>query len=251
MKIFSFALFGNNKKYCQGLIENLRIINEYYPEYHTFIAIGNTVPYGYLYQIACFNNVHMTYYPFSSMVLANFRFFPIDDPEVELCFVRDSDSRINERDRCAIDEFIRSDKLFHIIRDHRSHTNRILGGTWGCKRGALQVSIRELYEKFTQGLSGERYGHDEDFLSKVIYPLVINNALVHSEYKFYDGEISRKINCTRTNSNFIGNVVDFDKNGNEIQGTSQMATNVTNYLFLGLIIIIIILVLIILFSMLR
>ena len=41
---------------------------------------------------------------------------------------RDSDSLLNIREKKAVDEWIKSDKSFHIMRDHKYHKTRILAG---------------------------------------------------------------------------------------------------------------------------
>ena len=65
------------------------------------------------------------------------RFYPIDEPDVDLLFSRDADSRINERDQFVISEFIKSNKMFHIVRDHYEHKFPILGGIFGVKKGCI------------------------------------------------------------------------------------------------------------------
>ena len=65
------------------------------------------------------------------------RFLPCSEEDVEVMISRDTDSRLSEREKCAIDEWLESDKGFHIMRDHPWHGTEILGGMWGAKRGVL------------------------------------------------------------------------------------------------------------------
>ena len=46
---------------------------------------------------------------------------------------RDLDSRFSEREKAATEEWLRSNKEFHFMRDHPYHGSVILGGCWGCK----------------------------------------------------------------------------------------------------------------------
>ena len=46
---------------------------------------------------------------------------------------RDLDSRFSEREKAATEEWLRSNKEFHFMRDHPYHGYVILGGCWGCK----------------------------------------------------------------------------------------------------------------------
>ena len=60
------------------------------------------------------------------------RFYPIES-DIDIMLSRDVDSRITEREMNLVNQWIESDKTFHIIRDHMGHKIEILGGTWGCK----------------------------------------------------------------------------------------------------------------------
>jgi len=46
---------------------------------------------------------------------------------------RDLDSLFSEREKAATEEWLRSNKEFHFMRDHPAHSYTILGGCWGCK----------------------------------------------------------------------------------------------------------------------
>ena len=58
-KVFSYCVFGTNPKYCKGMIRNLEQISELFPEYETWIYLGNDVPQEYIDQYKTFNNVKL------------------------------------------------------------------------------------------------------------------------------------------------------------------------------------------------
>ena len=63
------------------------------------------------------------------------RFEPILSDDVELMFCRDTDTRIFDREVKAVEEWIKSDKLLHIMRDHKIyHQQKIFGGMFGVKK---------------------------------------------------------------------------------------------------------------------
>jgi hypothetical protein len=62
------------------------------------------------------------------------RFEAIDDPEVEVMMSRDTDSRFWLREKLAVDEWLNSDCIFHIMRDHPYHFFPILAGMFGTKK---------------------------------------------------------------------------------------------------------------------
>lgn len=55
--------------------------------------------------------------------------------------MRDSDSRLNARDRFAVEEWIESKKNIHSIRDHIHHCNPMNGGMWGGTKEAIKVGV--------------------------------------------------------------------------------------------------------------
>jgi len=217
MHVFSFCIYGSQKKYCQGLLENLLLIKEHYPTFQTWIYIAPDVPSFYKDSYEQHANVRLIDVPRTGGELMCHRFFPIDSEEVDVCFCRDADSRISERDRWCIDQFLQSSKKFHIIRDHYQHQMRIMGGMWGIKKGALPQPIKELYRAWleTRRLDLNKYGTDQLFLQDYIYPLVKDKSLIHCDYRFFKEEtevnsIAYKSNGT---TDFIGNVVDFRPDG--------------------------------------
>ena len=41
MKVFSFCIYGNNRKYYYGLKENYRLINKNFPDFKMYLYVGN------------------------------------------------------------------------------------------------------------------------------------------------------------------------------------------------------------------
>lgn len=106
------------------------------------------------------------------------RFFPIDDPDVDIMFVRDADSRIHSRDRWAIRQFLESPYVAHTIRDHPEHKCRVMGGLWGIRKSA-GVNIHEQYALYEANPEWRGMAWDQDFLSSRIFPLVAPKLLAH------------------------------------------------------------------------
>ena len=78
--------------------------------------------------------------------------------------IRDADSRLSRRDFCAVEEWLKSGKMFHVLRDHPSHSNfPISGGLWGgnrfaFKKGEIEAALsrpaadrREKSVRFVEG----------------------------------------------------------------------------------------------------
>jgi hypothetical protein len=133
------------------------------------------------------------------------RFYACEDSDIMLS--RDTDSRLSLREKLAVDEWLSSDKDFHIMRDHPYHNTEILGGMWGVRNGLLK-NIKELIKDYTKG---DFWQVDQNFLREKIHPLVINDSFTHDSYLNYTPN-SRPFPSERINREFVGDV--FDENEN-------------------------------------
>lgn len=68
----------------------------------------------------------------------NWRFLPTIDVQVSQFMSRDLDSLINKREVAAVQEWLRTRKSFHIMRDHPLHLAEIMGGLWGMTLGNIE-----------------------------------------------------------------------------------------------------------------
>jgi hypothetical protein len=160
--------------YCVGAIENIKLAKEIYPEWLCRFYVDDTVPSDVIDQIRKMGQ---------EIVLVNdksygmfWRFLAIDDPNVDVMISRDCDSRLNYREQVAVEEWLKSDKGFHIMHDHPYHKCvPILGGMWGCKRGY----VTEIGNKISNWKNYHRKGIDQEFLKQSIWPLIQGKYLRH------------------------------------------------------------------------
>ena len=106
------------------------------------------------------------------------RFLAAADPSVDRFIVRDADSRLNPRERFAVEEWIKSGKGVHSMRDHPNHAKPLNGGLWGARHGAIR-NITGLIESY---LDIKKYGMDMTFLNEVVWPQVAHDQLSHDAY---------------------------------------------------------------------
>ena len=92
----------------------------------------------------------------------NWRFLPTMDAQVSQFMSRDLDSLITKREVSAVEEWLISQKSFHMMRDHPKHQAEIMGGLWGMK-----VRNMERFLMATSFLLGSQdsvlYGHCNEF----------------------------------------------------------------------------------------
>ena len=216
VKVFAFSLFGSQDKYCKGVQKNIEQINKFFSDFEIWIYLGEGVP------INIFNilNNNKTVKCISTNVSGNetkfFRFFAIDDQSVDLAIIRDADSRIYDRDIACIEDFLQSDNMFHIIRDHTNHTHKIMAGMWGIKKGLLEsIKIQDLYLHWKQSRTCFGFWDDTNFLCELLYPLIRSSLLVHDNYNTIESEIVPFRKDDINGKHFVGQVYEYDENGQE------------------------------------
>ena len=219
--VFSFTLFGNDPKYTKGLLKNIRIIEEKFPGWEVWVYCGDGVPEDVYFCLYTFKCVKLIPTNMTGMVNKFYRFFAIDDPSVDTCIVRDADSRIYERDEACIREFLHSEKLVHIIRDHPNHHHRMMAGMWGIKREAVEVclhgkKIKEMYNEWSASQPPSGFWSDTQFLCEALYPFVVYHSLIHDEIQqFEPPPFKTPFPSPLIETHFIGQVYEISPDGHE------------------------------------
>ena len=181
-KVISFSLWGDNPVYTIGALLNADKAEEEWKDWICRYYVAPTVPAGIIEELNSRENVELIHMDEDQSWNGMFwRFFPASDPTVDVAIFRDSDSVLHIRDKMAVDEWIRSNKGVHIMRDNCQHGFPICGGMWGTKKDA----IPELKELILHGFDIEeknKHGVDQLFLRDKVYPLVMDNIYVHDEW---------------------------------------------------------------------
>jgi len=183
MNAFSFCIYGSKEYYYNGLTENIKLIQQHYPDSLIYIYVGKDSRTDLLEPMAkMYNKIVWRYTNEIGAINMIYRFFAIDESTINTLHVRDADSRVHERDRWAIDTFMKSDVLAYTIRDNVVHDVRMMGGLWGCKK--LPFSIQSIFQMYRFPLleSKNVYGYDQQFLSKFLYPYLIHSFMVFTNY---------------------------------------------------------------------
>lgn len=203
-KIISFSLWGSNPKYTIGAIRNAELTPIIYPGWTSRFYCGKTVPKNIIDSLKSLPHTEVIIMDEDGDWTGMFwRFYSCEDSDITIS--RDTDSRLNLREKIAVDEWLNSDKDFHIMRDHPYHNTLILGGMWGVKNGLLR-NIKNLINDYNKG---NFWQVDQNFLKEKIYPLISNNCLVHDSFFNYEPH-SIKFKTERINQEFVGEI--FDEN---------------------------------------
>lgn len=177
---FSFCLYGpQNPKYYDGMLSNIELAEKHFPDWKVYVWIGSDVPPDFTEKMSSYPNVVIRETGKLGEINMIYRFFTIDEADVDIMFVRDADSRIHWKDRWAIRHFLSSPFFIHTIRDNREHTAHMMGGIWGIRK-SVGIHMKTEYENYKEDTSkGHRHAHDQNFLSDVLYPKYKHLLLVH------------------------------------------------------------------------
>lgn len=180
-KVISFSLWGDLTRYTHGAILNVKLALKYYPDWECWIYINkDNVPLSIISELSIYPNVKFIFKNSESSVSRQlmWRLQSIDDDEVDVMICRDTDTRILPREVLAVEEWLKSGKTFHIMRDTMHHRYSIVGSLFGMRKHN-NVYISELI--INSDIDNEQY-----FLEKIIYPLTFNNRLIHDEIVKYE-----------------------------------------------------------------
>jgi len=193
--VLSYSLYGNKTAYTRGMVVTAKEVPAFYPGWEVRVYHGATVPLNILAELANMTHVRLVDVTkdLPAWVARNvnpmsWRFIVASDPSVRAYGIRDGDSRPSAREKVAVDEWLRSGKAFHVMRDHPMHDPSkfatILGGMWGGLHRAvprIDELLREYYNNNTT-TRAFKYAEDQDFLWKHILPLAMNDCLQHDSY---------------------------------------------------------------------
>lgn len=177
-KVIAFSLWGKNPKYTIGAIRNAELSKDIYPGWICRFYTGDDVSEDIENQLLD-NGAEVCRMDGSDWNGMFWRFFAADSSHIMIS--RDTDSRLGLREKAAVDEWLASDKDFHIMRDHPYHQTEILGGMWGV-RGGLLSGIKDMIANYNTREYNNKYQVDQNFLREIIYPLIKDKSMVHDEY---------------------------------------------------------------------
>lgn len=211
-KVVSFSLYGNKPMYCEGAIRNLKQYTEKYKDISCYFYVRNDVNKETIDKIKDAGGIVIECIDNENWYGMFTRFLPCEN-EKELYLSRDCDCRLINREVKAIEQWLATDKKFHIIRDHPWHNTLILGGMWGIKNMCienLRFQIMYWCLEYIKLNEKKEKGPDQYFL-KNLYRLVKNDIYVNDEFFEYETE-KYKINIERINKEYIGEAYDANDN---------------------------------------
>jgi tetratricopeptide (TPR) repeat protein len=184
-KVIAFSLWGNEKRYIFGALRNLLLAYDLYPDWELWFYTDSSVSSGFhdvIKQLG--GKIILQTENQSQREKLCWRFAVANDDTVGYFLVRDVDSVFSIRECNAVQEWLNSDKHFHIIRDWWTHTDLILAGLWGGVAGILP-NMKTLLNNYSPN-SVTTSNIDQWFLRDCIWRYIKTSSLIHDRC-FSDG----------------------------------------------------------------
>jgi protein O-GlcNAc transferase len=178
MRVVSYSLWGDNPKYNVGALRNAELVSELYPGWQARFYVGTNTPSETLSGLIDRGAHVIDMNKPGDWTGMFWRFEAASDPDVDVMISRDCDSRITAREVAAVKQWLGSNAMFHIMRDHPHHATEILGGMWGA-RAPLLSNMSDLIREYVKG---DFWQVDQNFLREVVYPKVSQFSMVHDEF---------------------------------------------------------------------
>lgn len=226
-KVVSYSFFGSKESsFYKGIAVNAELVAKMYPGWimRTYHNIGPDDIEGtkYLCSLSCRNphldlcyikDLERTFTHLSLTYGTMWRFLVMGDVTVDVFALRDLDATIYQREVDAVNEWLASNKTFHVMRDHSGHYDNILAGMWGAKNtnGNVQQMQSLLHKMLEQSSKGYK-SLDQDLLKKIIWPLAKGDMMCHDSYYCKKFEGTKPWPSQRVNGTFVG-----DKNNMRIK----------------------------------
>lgn len=211
-RVISYCLFGTNRKYYVGALENIRLRDIHFSGWVCrFYTTHDNMDNPAILELKKMHGVEVCGVSLGREInTTGARFFTIDEPDVEINISRDTDSRLSERDAWAVNKWISMSTPVMTIRDHPAHTTNhaivkhpIMAGM--CAFKPSDINYQDQYTKFIKSKGGY-YGVDQAFLRDIIYPVHKNKLTIVSDLQ----ENTISIPVPRIDYEFIGDT--FDEN---------------------------------------
>ena len=177
-KVIAFSLWGENPRYLRGGLCNLLLAPELYPEWILRFYVDQSVPQEFI-ELITQHGAEVVFHSASETTRQKLcrRFLVANDPQVGYFMVRDVDSVFSTREVLSVNEWLASDKYFHVMRDWWTHTDLMLAGMWGGVANALP-NLSDLLNNYTSEHL-DTPNIDQWFLRDVVWKYVKQSCLVH------------------------------------------------------------------------
>jgi len=181
-KIFAISVFGDNPRYIMGAYKQVHLAKYFYPDFERVLFVDKPSLY----------KLDATVIAMPEKGDGTFWRFLAGSSDAAVLF-RDADSRVTIREVAAVEEWLRSGKKLHLIRDHDRHlwpSVPVNAATFAL-RGPWPINVLVEIIRHMQG--DYQYNRDMDFLRDYVHAPYADDTLLHTIYEGWFGESRDKL----------------------------------------------------------
>jgi hypothetical protein len=183
--LIAFSLFGGLPRYCEPAVINAQACMQLYPGWTCRFYTDDSVPPAVLERLRA---AGAQVVPVDALARAwpgpMWRLLAADEPGVHRVLFRDADAILSEREAGAVQQWVASDRHFHLMRDACTHTELLLAGLWGMVGGSLAPLQAQVARYLQQPEVSPRFA-DQWFLRSAVWPVARRSLLSHdSQFGF-------------------------------------------------------------------
>jgi len=197
MKIFSMSVYGTNARYITGAIRQTELCEKYFPDWQIRIYTDNAENFSHISQRASIVEVK------DGTAGVFWRFRPLFESPQNIVLVRDSDSRITQREQMAVNEWLQCQQDFHIIKDHESHYEWPINAGLFAAKGEFSA---DLYNSMLEAQNNHYYTSDQVWLRNCVWPQKQSTTLIHNTRS--PGWFAHTRSLLKNKYSFVGNGYD-------------------------------------------
>lgn len=204
----SYTLYGNNYNYYLPIVKQFVFFSDYFCkvlnseyEFEIVIFIDDTVDLNYFKDLPIKFILNTDQPLLSNVPSKMWRFYNIFFNKADIYLFRDSDSIISERELYFLKTWFDSKFDSNVIRDTRLHLYPIMAGTFSV-RGVCIVLLQNILKENRCLINKQNHFYDQIYLAEVVYPKLISNLLVFSNFLIFENE--NYIKTDYRNNDFIG-----------------------------------------------
>jgi hypothetical protein len=194
-KIVAISSYGTHPRYIVGAHRQYELAKHFYPEWEFRAYVDDASNYNMpgANVIEVKDGSHGVFW----------RFEPLFESDDNIVIVRDSDGRISHREQMAVNEWVQSDKRFHVYRDHEAHFEfPVIACAFGLK-GKLSQELHDIMHQFATETN--YYTNDQVYLRDYVFKQVQDSVMIHSMDEGWFGETRNKL---KNQYSFCGNGYD-------------------------------------------
>ncbi|CEO96522.1 Hexosyltransferase [Plasmodiophora brassicae] len=191
-KVVAFSVFGNRTIDADGAVWNARSMPFAYAGWKVRFYVDSTVPVGTLDRIRT-TGAEIRRVPPQMETWREarrmFRFMALVDDDVDYVMFRDTDSYVSMREITAANEWLMTNRTFHVMRDHQFHTTHILAGMWGAYAPVLRQRMQPstVYDSMRDYVTPMIDGYmkrdvDQDYLSEFVWKHAVGDVVEHDAF---------------------------------------------------------------------